>query len=135
MLHGGGQPLERALASVAILRSQVTPDWRGRRFTISWVGAAAVFVSLIALVPLGFVASATLETGWIGTAALVWRPRVGELLINTALLMIIATPLCVVLGVGLAVLTERTDLPGHRFWSMTAAARWRYPRSYIAMHG
>jgi hypothetical protein len=63
MLHGGGQPLERALASVAILRSQVAPDWRSRRFTISWLAAAAVFVSLIALVPLGFVASATLETG------------------------------------------------------------------------
>jgi hypothetical protein len=92
MLRGGGQPLERALASVAILRSQVAPDWRSRRFTISWVGAAAVFVSLIALVPIGFVGSATLETGWIDTAALVWRPRVGELLINTALLMIIRRP-------------------------------------------
>jgi iron(III) transport system permease protein len=127
MLRGGGQPLERALASVAILRSQVAPDWRSRRFTVSWVGAAAVFVSLIALVPIGFVGSATLETGWIDTAALVWRPRVGELLINTALLMIIATPICVVLGVGLAVLTERTDLPGHRFWSMTAAAPLAIP--------
>ena len=135
MLHGGGQPLERAVASAAVLRSQVAPGWRNKRFTISWVGAAAVFVSLIALVPIGFVDSATLETGWIDTAALVWRPRVGELLINTALLMIVATPLCVVLGVGLAVLTERTDLPGHRFWRMTAAARWRYPRSYTAIHG
>ena len=127
MLHGGGQPLERAVASAAVLRSQVAPGWRNKRFTISWVGAAALFVSLIALVPLGFVASATLETGCIDAAALVWRPRVGELLINTALLTIIATPLCVVLGVGLAVLTERTDLPGHRFWSITAAAPLAIP--------
>jgi hypothetical protein len=71
-----------------------------------------VFVSLIALVPIGFVASATLETGWIDTAALVWRPRVGELLINTALLMIIATPLCVVSGVGLAIIFVGKDITG-----------------------
>jgi iron(III) transport system permease protein len=73
------------------------------------------------------VASATIETRWTEVAALIWRPRVGELLINTALLTIIATPLCVVLGVGLAVLSERTDLPGHRLWSMTAAAPLAIP--------
>jgi iron(III) transport system permease protein len=81
-----------------------------------------MLVSLIALVPLGFVATATLEAGWTEVAALIWRPRVGEPLINTALPTILATPLCVVLGVGLAVLTEITALPGHRLWSMTAAA-------------
>jgi iron(III) transport system permease protein len=81
----------------------------------------------MALVPLGFVVSSTLEARWTEVAALIWRPRVGELLINTALLTMITTPLCVVLGVGLALLTERTDLPGHRLWSVTAAAPLAIP--------
>jgi iron(III) transport system permease protein len=127
MLHGGGQPVDEAFEPLATPCSQVAPGWRSRRLTIPWVGAAALLVSLIALVPLCFVAAATLEAGWTEAAGLIWRPRVGELLINTALLTVIATPLCVVLGVGLAVLTERTDLPGHRFWSMTAAAPLAIP--------
>ena len=127
MRHGGAEPLEEASGPVAAPYPQVAPGWRSRRLAIPWVGAAALFVSLIALVPLSFVASATLEAGWAEVAALVWRPRVGELLVNTALLTMIATPLCVVLGVGLAVLTERTDLPGHRLWSMTAAAPLAIP--------
>jgi hypothetical protein len=127
MLRGGGQTLEDAFGPVATPCSQVAPGWRSRRLTIPWVSAAALLASLIALLPLFFVASATIETGWTEVAALIWRPRVGELLINTALLTIIATPLCVVLGIGLAILTERTDLPGHRLWSMTAAAPLAIP--------
>jgi ABC-type Fe3+ transport system permease subunit len=127
MLHRGAQRLEGAPSPMALPHSQVAPGGRDRRLTIPWVGGAALLVSFIALVPLGFVASATLEAGWAEIAALVWRPRVGELLINTALLVMIATPLCVVLGVGLAVLTERTDLPGHRVWSMIRAAPLAIP--------
>jgi iron(III) transport system permease protein len=108
MRRGGGQTLE---VSVATPCSQVAPGGQSRRLTLPWVDAAALLVSLIALVPLVFVAAASIEAGWIEAAGLIWRPRAGELLINTALLTVIATPLCVVLGVGLAILTERTDLP------------------------
>ena len=44
------------------------------------------------------------------------RPRVGELLVNTVGLVVVTVPLCVVIGVGVAWLVERTDLPGRAFW-------------------
>jgi iron(III) transport system permease protein len=47
---------------------------------------------------------------------LVVRPRVGELLINTVALVLITVPLCALIGVCLAWLTERTDLPGRGVW-------------------
>ena len=47
---------------------------------------------------------------------LVVRPRVGELLVNTVGLVVVTVPLCVVIGVGVAWLVERTDLPGRAFW-------------------
>src|SRR5882757_981024 len=83
MLHGGGQPVDEAFEPLATPCSQVAPGWQSRRLTIPWVGAAALLVSLIALVPLCFVAAASIEAGWTEAAGLIWRPRVGELLINT----------------------------------------------------
>ena len=68
------------------------------------------------LIPLGYVAWAALSVGWSRAYHLVVRPRVGELLFNTAALVVVAVPLCVVVGVGVAWLVERTDLPGRAFW-------------------
>ena len=68
------------------------------------------------LIPLGYVVWGTVSVGWTRAYELVVRPRVGELLINTVALVFITVPLCVLIGVGLAWLTERTDLPGRGFW-------------------
>lgn len=54
--------------------------------------------------------------GWAKAYELVVRPRVGELLSNTAGLVVITVPLCVVIGVAVAWLVERTDLPGRAYW-------------------
>ena len=90
----------------------------------SWVALAALLVSLLALLPLGFVLWVGLQTGWDTVYALVFRPRVGELLVNTAMLVVLTVPLCVALAVLLAWLTERSDLPGARWWSqMVSPAR------------
>lgn len=94
---------------------------------MSWVAAIATGVSLLALVPLGFVAWVTFQTGWASASALVFRPRVGELLVNTACLMALAVPLCAVLAVALAWLTERSDLPGARAWAGLAVAPLAVP--------
>ena len=88
---------------------------------------AALLVSAAALVPLGFVGWAGLQAGWPTVAALVLRPRVGELLINTAMLIVITVPLCAVLAIALAWLTERTDLPGARMWAWFAVAPLAVP--------
>src|SRR5690349_21644970 len=71
--------------------------------------ALAGIVAAVALVPLGFIIAVLLSVGWADAAAMIFRPRVGELLVNTAVLEALAVPAAIGLGVGLAWLTERTD--------------------------
>ncbi|MGF9691388.1 iron ABC transporter permease [Rhizobium sp. 0TCS1.26] len=91
------------------------------------VTAVATLVALISLVPLGFVAWITWDVGWQTVESLVFRPRVGELLVNTVLLEVLTVPLSIVLAVTLAWLTERTDIPGARLWSWLAVAPLAVP--------
>ena len=60
-------------------------------------------------------------------AALIFRGRVGELLINTVVLLVLAVPLCALLAIALAWLTERSDLPGARIWAWLAVAPLAVP--------
>ncbi len=92
-----------------------------------WVTALSVLVSLLALLPIAFVIGVSWQTGWAAIETLVFRPRVGELLINTVLLVLITLPLCIALGISLAWLTERTNLPGRRWWSLLATAPLAVP--------
>ncbi|SMQ23601.1 iron(III) transport system permease protein [Pseudomonas helmanticensis] len=93
----------------------------------SWVVALAITVSLLSLLPIAFVIGVSWATGWATIEALVFRPRVAELLINTVLLVLITLPLCIVLGTTLAWLTERSNLPGRRLWSLLAVAPLAVP--------
>jgi iron(III) transport system permease protein len=68
------------------------------------------------LIPLGYVAWASVSIGWAKAYDLVVRPRVGELLFNTVALVAVTLPLCVVVGVGVAWLVERTNLAGRGLW-------------------
>ncbi|MFS0896016.1 ABC transporter permease [Mycolicibacterium litorale] len=78
----------------------------------------AVVAILVAatLIPLGYVVWGAISIGWHRAYELVVRPRVGELLVNTVGLVALTVPLCVAIGVGVAWLVERTDLPGRAFW-------------------
>ena len=100
---------------------------RGGLWPLSWVASMALVVSLLSLVPLGFVVWVAFQTGWASASALIFRPRVGELLINTALLMVITVPICAALSVALAWLTERSNIPGARIWSWLAVAPLAVP--------
>lgn len=93
----------------------------------TWVVVTSVLISLLALLPLGFVVGISVQTGWATIVELVFRPKVGELLTNTVLLVVLTVPLCVALGVALAWLTERTDLPLRRLWSVLATAPLAIP--------
>lgn len=86
-----------------------------------------VAIAVITLVPVGFVIVTMLNTGWDVLGPLIFRPKVGELLVNTVLLVVIGVPLCVALGVGEAWLVERTSLPGRRVWAILFAAPLAIP--------
>ncbi len=92
-----------------------------------WVGAAALLVTLFALLPLAYMLGMAWQTGWETASAWVFRPRVAELLRNTLLLVAVTLPLCTVLALALAWLTERSNLPGARWWSWLAAAPLAVP--------
>jgi iron(III) transport system permease protein len=91
------------------------------------VSILAVLIALFSLVPLGYVVYMTAATGWDTAVELIFRPRVGELLLNTVLLVVFTVPLSIVLGVGGAWLVERTKLRGHKIWAVLLAAPLAIP--------
>jgi iron(III) transport system permease protein len=79
---------------------------------------AVAVITAFTLIPVGFVGWFVMATGPDALGQLLFRPRIGELLTNTVLLILIAVPLCVSVGVGGAWLVERTTLPLRRVWSV-----------------
>jgi iron(III) transport system permease protein len=77
---------------------------------------AVALVVAATFVPLGYVVWSVVTIGPSEVYALVARPRVVELLVNTIGLVVVTVPLCVLLGVGAAWLVERTDVPGRSLW-------------------
>jgi iron(III) transport system permease protein len=77
----------------------------------------ASLVALVSLVPLGFILWITVDVGWQTVVRLVFRGRVGDLLVNTVLLEATTLPITIILAVSLAWLIERTRLPVPNFWS------------------
>lgn len=100
---------------------------RGVASSVSGLRLAAPAVTALALLPLGFVVWVSVETGWRASLALVLRPRVGELMLNTVALALLTVPICAALAVVLAWLVERTDLPGARLWAWLAVAPLAIP--------
>ncbi|PYI37891.1 iron ABC transporter permease [Arthrobacter psychrolactophilus] len=100
---------------------------RGTRLGPWPVVVLCALIAAFSLIPLGFVAVATVNAGWDTAVAMVFRPRVGELLLNTLKLVLITVPLCVVIGVGGAWLVERTSLAGHKVWAVLLAAPLAIP--------
>jgi iron(III) transport system permease protein len=94
---------------------------RGRRRPPATLLLLSAAIALLVLAPVGFLINQTLATGWSEVERLLFRPFVGHLLANTALLVAIGTAACTVIGVGVAWLVERTDLPGRRIWAVLAA--------------
>lgn len=89
--------------------------------------AVAAFVSLLSLIPLGFIAFVAIDSGWDTVVSLVFRPKVGDLIVNTLLLEAVTLPVAIVLSVALAWLTERTSLASARLWSWLLVAPLAVP--------
>ena len=84
-------------------------------------------MAALALLPLGYIAWYTVEIGWAGVRELVFRPRVGYLLWNTARLVVGTVVCCAVLGVGAAWLVERSSVPVRRIWHVLLVAPLAVP--------
>ena len=84
-------------------------------------------MAALALLPLGYIAGYTVDVGWSGVRELVFRPRVAELLWNTARLVLGTVVCCAVLGVGAAWLVERSSVPARRLWHVLLVAPLAVP--------
>lgn len=89
--------------------------------------AAASASAALVLVPLLVIVAQALHAGVGRAVALLWRPLVGELLLNTLLIVGATTCLCAVLGTVTAWLVERTDLPGRSMWAVLLAGPLAVP--------
>ncbi|MEV6361425.1 ABC transporter permease [Nocardia asteroides] len=94
----------------------------------------ALLLTAATFVPLGYIVSVLFDTGLREAADLVFRPRVAELLGNTVALVVCTVPVCVVLGVGLAWLVERTDVPGRAWWGPVLVAPLAVP-AFVNSYG
>jgi len=89
---------------------------------------AAIAAALVSPLLWLFVEAATIDAE--RATDLLFRPQTVDILVNSLLLMGGVTAFSVVLGVPLAYLTVRTDLPFRRFWSVAVALPLVIP-SYI----
>ncbi|MEO3976004.1 iron ABC transporter permease [Streptomyces sp. CAU 1734] len=90
-------------------------------------GAAA----LLALLPLGYLGVRAMEHGWAHAWEIATEARTLELLGNSLRLAAVVVAASLVLGVSLAWLTVRTDLPGRGVWAVLATLPLAVP-SYVA---
>ena len=74
----------------------------------------ALVAAGLALLPLVFILQQVSDVGWSEARRLLWRPRVGELLVNSVQLTVAVTAACVVIGLAAAWCVERADLPFRR---------------------
>ncbi|RYE74513.1 MAG: iron ABC transporter permease, partial [Myxococcales bacterium] len=96
--------------------------------------AAGTLVALFALVPLGFVITYTVITGPSEAWHLLWRPRIGELLFNTARLLVAVVILSVLIGIGAAWLVERSTLRWRGLWHTLLVAPLAVP-AFVNSYG
>ncbi|GGK56011.1 ABC transporter permease [Nocardia camponoti] len=94
----------------------------------------ALILTALTFIPLGYIVSVLFDTGLSEAAELVFRERVGQLLINTGLLVACTVPICVVGGIGLAWLVERTDVPGRAWWGPVLVAPLAVP-AFVNSYG
>ena len=94
----------------------------------------ALAVTLLCLIPLGFILYSTLTAGWDTVRRLIFRPRVGELLVNTWLLVVLSCTATAVIGTAAAYLVERARVAGHRFWGPLLVAPLAIP-AFVTSYG
>ncbi|MDI3331855.1 MAG: ABC transporter permease subunit [Micrococcus sp.] len=105
-----------------------------RRAQGPWLAAlAAAVVAVVTLLPLLVVLPGAFAGGWEDAARYLLRPRVGELVANTGVLIAVTVPAAVVVGVVAAWLVERTALPAAGLWRTLLLAPLAVP-SFVSAY-
>ena len=94
------------------------------------LSAAGIAVVALVCLPLAYLVVRVVDGG-LDAWSVLGRARIAELVGNTVLLVGLVTGAALVLGVPLAWLVTRTDLPGRRVWAVAAALPLVIP-SYVA---
>lgn len=113
--------------------TRVEPGWmRQRRLHrppwFLWL--TATIVAAAALLPLVYLVVRAAGAGWANLAEILLRPRTMEVFAASAALALAVTLAAVVIGLTLAWLTVRTDLPGRRIWAVVTVLPLTLP-SYV----
>jgi iron(III) transport system permease protein len=95
--------------------------------------APAAVTALLAVLPIGYLVVRAAQGGPAAFGAVLARPRTLELAVRSVGLAAVVTVLCVAVGVSLAWLVVRTDLPGRRLFAVLAALPLAVP-SYVAAY-
>ena len=103
---------------------------RRARFRFTWIGVAASVVAVLAALPLIYLLVRSAEAGAGEIVEVVTDRRSLELLLNTTALAVAVTATSVIIGVPIAWLTARSDLPMRRVWLVLTALPLGVP-SYI----
>jgi iron(III) transport system permease protein len=99
---------------------------RAARPPVPLVGSALVGATLVLLPILDTIVQAA-SVDFREAVALLFRPLVGQLLVNTISIVIAASLAAAVMGTATAWLVERTDLPGRKIWSILIVAPLAIP--------
>ncbi|WP_149957255.1 ABC transporter permease [Zafaria cholistanensis] len=97
------------------------------------VVAAATLVAALTVLPLLVALPGALSEGPARAVEYLFRPRIGNLLANTGMLMAVTVPASVVLGTAAAWLVERTALPGAAWWRTLLLAPLAVP-SFVSAY-
>jgi len=103
---------------------------RARRRPPLLLAAAALAVVALVCLPLAYLVLRVAQGGTDAWSVL-GRHRILELVAQTALLVVLVTTAALLVGVSLAWLVTRSDLPGRRFWAVAAGLPLVIP-SYVA---
>jgi iron(III) transport system permease protein len=93
----------------------------------------AAVPALLVILPIAITLGDAIEAGTTRMFALLWRPLVGDLLVNTVLLTLASVIACVAIGTTAAILVERTDLPARPVWAVLATAPLAVP-AFVASY-
>ena len=94
---------------------------------------AALTIAALAMLPLGYLVIRAAGAGYDKVWDILLRPRTHEIFLGSAGLAASVTLLSIIIGVTLAWLTIRTDLPGRKFWAVVTILPLVIP-SYVGAY-